>query len=316
MITTIILTKNNEKTILSTIESIKELGPVLIGDMGSNDKTINICENAGAEVYRVNFNYDFSEIKNNLIKKSKTEWILCLDPGEIVDSGHEFLSAEKSDEMYRLMILRDDSLTKQTRLFKKSNRFKRRVFEILDRDVAKQTLPIMITGEVNQDFQMITECLFRWKDEDPLSAVPVYYEAMLQLMANNYDQFLCIADKFLFQNNTHDEDTTLIKYYVAYLCKKKDPGKSLRLILECLASFPLMAEFWCLLGDLYLYSMKEYDRAYQFYENAIILGSQRLEEDTMPMEISKYQEYPEKMISGIKKVISSTLNNKDSLNVK
>jgi len=67
----------------------------------------------------------------------------------------------------------------------------------------------------------------------------------------------------------------------------------------------MMAEFWCLLADVY-YAIKDYDRARIFYENGLILGSRRLKDDGWPMEISKYKEYPLNMIEGCNQIKRSS----------
>lgn len=305
-----ILTKNHEKIIKKTIESVKSLGPIIISDLGSKDETVSICEDLGVKVYRSNFDFNFSKIRNNLLSKIDTEWVFCINPGEILSSGLEYFTIEKPDPMYRVMLLNDDLLTKPTRLFKKSQtKFFKPVFEELNPDLAEQTLPIAITGSYKPDQQTTMECLMRWKDEEPLSPEPDYYTACVHLMENRYEDFLNVADKFLFlKGNSIDASVILTKYYMAMILKKANTNKSLKLILECIAAYPLMAEFWCFLGDLYLSPIKEYDRAYHFYENAIILGSQRLAEDIMPMEISKYEEYPNKIMNIIKQAIKRTIS--------
>ena len=55
-----------------------------------------------------------------------------------------------------------------------------------------------------------------------------------------------------------------------------------------------MAEFWTHLADIN-FELKKYLKAYYFYENAIILGKLRSNEDELPIDIVKYKEYPEKM---------------------
>lgn len=315
--TTIILTKNHEDIISQTLESIRNLGPVIVADLGSKDNTVSVCEKAEAKVYKTPFDFDFSQIRNKLLAKVNTDWVFWINPGEVLSSGQEYFEIEKPDSMYRVMLLSDDLLTKQTRLFKKGiGRFKKPVFEEIDPDLSEQTLPVVITGSSKLDFQMIQDSLMRWKDKEPLSPDPNYYQASVHLMCGRYEQFLNIADQFLFlKGNSTDASAILTKYYVAMLMRKKDTGKALKLILECIAAYPLMAEFWCFLGDLYLFPIKEYDRAYQFYDNAIVLGSQRLAEDTMPMEISKYDEYPRKMMNIIKNAIQSAVGTDSSSGV-
>jgi tetratricopeptide (TPR) repeat protein len=206
------------------------------------------------------------------------------------------------------MILKGDLLMKQPRLVRKDSiKFVHPVFEDVENDVSQQTLPIIVTGDTRPDSAALMDCVLRWKDENPLSFEQDYYLACLHLMNGKTEQFLSVAEHFLFQKKTFDASTTLIRYYMANLIRKKNIGKALQLILECLVVYPLMAEFWCLLGDLYLFQIKELDRAYVFYENAIILGSQRLAEDTMPMEISKYDEYPRKKMDSIRQAIQMTL---------
>lgn len=311
MITTLILTKNNEKTISHTLESIKDISEIIVADLGSKDSTKQICEKLGCKVYNTNFNHNYSAIRNNLALKAHTDWLFWLDPGEVVSSGHDLFKAELTDQMYRVMVLKDDLLMKQPRLFRKGVKFSKPVFEEIE-DKAEQTLPIIITGNAELDVKSIMDSILKWKDDEPLSPEPDYYLANLHLFNKKYDQFLTTAEKFIFQKEKVDASVVLTKYYMASLLKKRDTGKALKLILECISEYPLMAEFWCLLGDLYLFYIKEYDRAYQYYENAMILGSQRLAEDTMPMEISKYEEYPQKMMDLIRQAISKTLSGKYS----
>ena len=62
-----------------------------------------------------------------------------------------------------------------------------------------------------------------------------------------------------------------------------------------------MAEFWCLLGDIY-YASGDHDRAYDFYQNGMLLGQRRKKSSDWPMELSKYKEYPEKMMASCVKL--------------
>lgn len=306
--TVIILTKNHETIITQTLKSVNL--PILVADLGSKDNTVSICEEFGAKVYKINFAHDFSQVRNTLINKCTTDWVFWLDPGEIISSGHEFFNIiEKPDLMYRTMVVKGDLLTKEPRLFRRNKeiKFKRPVFESID-DLAQQTLPIIITGETKPNYKDMIDTLLIWKDKEPLSPEPDYYLACFYLMQKNYDQFISFARQFLFQKKENDASVVMIKYFIALLSKKNNIGNSLKLILDCIVSYPLMAEFWCLLGDLYLFHIKEYDRAYHFYENAVILGSQRLQEDTMPMEISKYEDHPKKMMEVIRNAITLSIN--------
>lgn len=83
-ITTIILTKNEEKNIKAAIESAKQISSrILIIDSGSEDSTINIAKSLGAEVYfhewpghakQFNWALDNCDIQ--------TSWVFRLDADE------------------------------------------------------------------------------------------------------------------------------------------------------------------------------------------------------------------------------------------
>jgi len=87
-----------------------------------------------------------------------------------------------------------------------------------------------------------------------------------------------------------------------------DLNTAIKHILSCIATNPLMAEFWCLLGDIH-YKLKSHIRAAAFYENAIILGEQRLKSDSWPIQISKYKEYPDRMMEKCKNYLENNLSN-------
>jgi tetratricopeptide (TPR) repeat protein len=72
-----------------------------------------------------------------------------------------------------------------------------------------------------------------------------------------------------------------------------------------------MAEFWCLLGDIY-YKQNKYEKSIAFYQNAMDLGSRRKNSDTWPLEISKYKTYPSKMINNCNKMINQKIYYKTS----
>lgn len=301
------MTKNNQNEIVNTLESIKEIGPILIADLGSKDKTVELCKKYNAEVFNFDFQYDFSKVKNTLAFKVNTEWLFWLEPGEEIISGP--ILEHLQDDMYRVMIVRGDLLTKSPRIYRKGKgKFINPAFEQIE-DVSKKTLPVIVGGEGKQDMRLVMESLIKWQENSPLDPEPTYYIACHHLMTKNFDKFINLAESYLFKKEKLDASAVMIRYYLALLLRNKNPNKTLKLILECIAAYPLMAEFWCLLADFYLIQMKQPDKAYIFYDNAKILGSRRLTEDTMPMEISKYDDYPTKMMTGIINIINKLPQN-------
>lgn len=83
MLSVIILTKNEEDIIGSSIKSIKPIADELIViDAGSTDSTPEIAQELGAHVVTHQFK-DFSYQRNFAFKQAKGEWILYLDADEV-----------------------------------------------------------------------------------------------------------------------------------------------------------------------------------------------------------------------------------------
>jgi glycosyltransferase involved in cell wall biosynthesis len=77
------IVKNEEKMLPGCLESVKGLvDEIIIVDTGSNDKTAEIAEKAGAKVHHYEWTKDFSAARNESIKHATGEWILYLDADE------------------------------------------------------------------------------------------------------------------------------------------------------------------------------------------------------------------------------------------
>jgi tetratricopeptide (TPR) repeat protein len=128
-----------------------------------------------------------------------------------------------------------------------------------------------------------------------------------ELLDKNWDSFINYADLYLHQQKKPTISYYMTHYYMSMvLCyMKKDYKNSLNHIVNCIIKKPTMAEFWCMLADIF-YAIKQYDKAFSFYNNAKILGSRRLAACDWPMEISKYDQYPTKMIDSCKKMMKNT----------
>ena len=69
---------------LTFLKTKKFFDKIIIVDTGSTDKTKEIALKFG-KVYNFKWNDDFSEARNFSISKAKGNWILVLDPDEVVD---------------------------------------------------------------------------------------------------------------------------------------------------------------------------------------------------------------------------------------
>lgn len=84
MISVIILTCNNEKTIKATLDSVKSFNEVILFDTGSKDKTLEIAKNyPRVQVLRTSF-IPFGKLRNLAASYAKNDWILAIDSDEVV----------------------------------------------------------------------------------------------------------------------------------------------------------------------------------------------------------------------------------------
>lgn len=293
--------RNDEETVGETLNSFSQLGDFLVGDIGSTDSTAKICRSFGATVVPLSLNDDMSAVRNSLISYSKTDWNLWIEPWETLLLGDEIVP--QAPGVYRVWVMRGDVATKPNRLWHKRTgaKFKNPVFETLVGSA--EELPIYLSSSGGQENALKKRLLEKWREKSPLSNEVTYYESCLHLTEKNWKSFLNTADHYLHRvKNKETMSAIMTRYYGAMVsCYiEKDGNRAVNYLLPCIVTKPLMAEFWCLLGDIY-YSGKSYDKAKLFYENALVLGRGRLS-DEWPMEISKYKDYPEKMASACEEI--------------
>lgn len=275
-----ILTYNNSETIKRCLDSLAHLDAnIIIGDLGSTDGTTAL-----AKCIPITWTKDFSQIRNQLIAPGYNMWI---EPWEVIDGDIELDNA-------KFYVQQDNVLTREVRLWKDAQ-FTRPVYEYLDISATQQNVFIYSQGSNRSDLNK--EALTHWRATNPAAGEIDYYEACNLLTEKKYKEFMTLSNKYLFRETDPKEATNaLIRYYQALVNYHvfKDMNSAIRCLLPALMMYPLMAEFWCLLGDCF--KSQKY-RSIKFYENAIALGKKR-KEDELPIDISKYKEYPERMING------------------
>lgn len=305
-LTIILLIKNNQETVAAALDSVLELNPkeILVGDLGSRDKTPKICEKFEARIMNLAGFKDRGQACNRLIEECKSDWMLYIHPTEILIAGHERIKgAEKPSYV---QVLQGDLIKKQIRLFNKDKKifFKNPVLETIEYSKSSFCDAIIWSNNTLIDNQKGIE---RWRSSAPLSTEPYYFETHLYLARGDYSKFLSLAKHYLFYEKQNKISVTMTRYYLASVLGliHENFEEAIQNTLFCLTENILMAEFWCLLGDIFL-KMNQFEKAISFYENAILLGSKRLKSDLWPMHISKYKEYPEEMIGKCKEVKGKT----------
>ena len=96
MISVTILTKNCERTLLSTLESVRAFSEVLVFDTGSTDKTLEIARGFANVTLHQEFFEGFGKTHNRASELASSDWILSLDSDEILtkELEQELLSLE------------------------------------------------------------------------------------------------------------------------------------------------------------------------------------------------------------------------------
>jgi glycosyltransferase involved in cell wall biosynthesis len=293
-----LLTKNNDQTVTKALESVMALKPtILVGDLGSTDRTVDICDNYGAHIIRMD-DRDRSAARNRLIEEAPEGLNMMIEPWEILAQGYENVA-----EGY-VKVLNNQTLSKEVRIWT-TGHFVNPVYERLESDVQNEVDVLFYTiggRDHAEDLRLIN----LWIEGSPRITSPYYYKACTLMAMGQYDEFLKAAEHFLFLDKT-SMSSVMIRYYLSmiYLIHKREYKPVLQNINLCLCARPLMAEFWCLLGDAYYHLLKRFVDAKNFYENAMLLGKRRLANDKWPMDISKYNQYPQKMIESCEKIVES-----------
>ena len=80
-----IITKDEERNIRACLESVKWADEIVVVDNGSTDRTLEVCQEYGARVFREDWK-GYSTQKNSAVEKARNEWVLSLDADERVSS--------------------------------------------------------------------------------------------------------------------------------------------------------------------------------------------------------------------------------------
>lgn len=303
-----IILKNNEiKDCIQSLSTIKNK-KIVLADIGLCD--VAEFRKLDVEIKKYDFKDSFSKVRNQMIEESKEPWILWLEGNEQLIQGADEINEIVSTDMvdsFNCKIIENATIFKDIKLFNKNKnvKFKYPIFEVLE-DSTKLTTKIFFKRLETKSSGIENKLIQNWKKMEPLAPEPVYYDAILHLSEGHYERFAQHCNKYFF-SDTASDSSILLRYYLSQVqaFKLKEYKKAVQNILVCLEKYPLFAEFWCLLGDIY-WKLHSYHKAMAFYENATILGSKRTDDD-MPVEVKKYKEYPLKMADRCQELINTLM---------
>lgn len=308
MLTVQMVTHDNASTVRAAIESLTPLGArVVVADLGSTDGTRAACRDLGTTVL------DLGDVprhtaRNKLLNDFGTRHNFWMQPWEVLASGHRSLLRTGARQGYATVVS-GGTVAYDVRVWDGVVGFTNHAFEQLDlkpEDGADFTDAVVYSRGGLPPAQARRH-LDRWKAEQPLAGSPYYYEGCLLFAEGRYDDFLKVADHYLFADRSQSVAATMTRYYyaLAQTVHRRAYRPALQNLNLCLCAQPLMAEFWCLTGDVHYHLLRNFEHAKEFYENALHLGPWRKRDARWPMDIPKYRQYPEAMLRSCREILGS-----------
>ncbi|HWQ92204.1 MAG TPA: glycosyltransferase [Clostridia bacterium] len=84
-----LITKNEERFIAQCLKSIRAVASqIVVVDTGSEDRTVHIALELGAEVFHWEWIDDFSAARNAALEQARGDWVLVLDADEELSADH------------------------------------------------------------------------------------------------------------------------------------------------------------------------------------------------------------------------------------
>jgi glycosyltransferase involved in cell wall biosynthesis len=295
MLTIQLIVKDNENVVRTALKSLLPLNSeIRVADLGSKDHSREICEEFGATIHYFRDVEDYSSVRNKLLGE---DWNLYIHPWEKLISGHEQI-LKATGSSYYLDIYQDKNIVRDTRLFR-GQKFQYPVYETLAKAGEAKLPQGIIWSSSHRRYENAMDIIESWRNRSG-AREPYYYLAWELLGQGKFESFENIAKHYLSLEDL-PKSSLMLRYRLAqtqlyYLNK---PSEAATNALCCVGAKPLMAEFWCLLADVY-YAQKLYPQAKELYENAMILGARRPGDDDWPVELEKYKQYPTQMLQSCK----------------
>ncbi len=254
-ITAFILTKNSEKTIERTLNSLVPLQcGIVILDTGSTDKTVQCCLQYGCTVWYDSWKDDFSQARNIAIAYCSTPWLLMIDSDEELSLfDKEFFALHYKNQMiggFSVTIKNylNDSLTSfskhtYTRIFRNDKRIR------FEGKIHEQILPsIQNTGfsviespfeiihygymenslEKRQRNRQLLENEFKLSNDDYIA-----YQLVLTYFADKkMDLVISFGTKLLTSKELSIKQIEFIKIRIAQALLQQSKFEEMKLILN------------------------------------------------------------------------------------
>lgn len=295
---------SREDQVRRCLESVDIGGRLIVGDLGAPPGVLSACADHGAQFVEIDDRRGMDVCRNRMIEVAGSRWHMMIEPWETLAAGADEIAERIGGEPASFTVIQGGVATRQVRLWAGGG-FVNPVHERIDA-AGTPSGCVLLGGEPgtgSRDLKLATD----WVDRCPASPEPYYHRSCARLSLGDTAGFLRDAETYLFMEKVATIPITMTRYYAALIhCYEgKDAGRATQTLAPCLLERPLMAEFWCLLGDAFYHLSGRYDKAACFYEAAMTLGSRRLAWDDWPMDISKYRDHPSRMLASCRAIAGS-----------
>jgi len=302
------IVKNEEEKLARCLESIKEyVDEIIIVDTGSHDRTKEIAESFGAQIYDFEWCNDFSKARNFSIEKTTGDYVFVLDADNILlefpkEKIMNYLKDKKVVGLAEIINNNTQNGQKTVHrsyacaIFSKEARYVRAIHEQIDSAYPRVRLPISIfhDGYENRDeakFKRNIDILKKALEEDD----DTY---LMYKLAQEYKglELMDEADKLFFKAYKMTERNkfffpNLVVEYLKNLNDIKNYTKALELVKKEEKNFSDYPEFYFVCGDFYadlvLGNPKEYigyfNKIKESYEKCISIGENPKYQGTIGM---------------------------------
>lgn len=144
MLSTVVLTKNEEHNIKECLKSVAWCDEMIVIDDYSEDKTVDVAKSLGARVFKRKLNGDFATQRNFGLEKAAGEWVLFIDADErmtpklkdeinskVQIQKHCGFYIKRTDVLWGKTLTHGETNTKLLRLARKgSGKWRRKVHEV------------------------------------------------------------------------------------------------------------------------------------------------------------------------------------------
>lgn len=96
MISACLVSLNEAEKLTKCLDSLKDFSDeIIVVDLGSDDKTLDICQKYKVKVYKHKYESFVEKVRNFAISKARGDWIMILDPDELI-------SEKLKQELYKI----------------------------------------------------------------------------------------------------------------------------------------------------------------------------------------------------------------------